>query len=66
MTKDGQIINGGPDHYAWLAAAKHFRDFLAAGRPVPRQPENQERKTLTLDELRRIVEDNATAPPAAA
>jgi hypothetical protein len=31
----------------------------------PKQPENQERKTLTLDELRRIVEDNAKAPPAA-
>ena len=66
MTKDGQIIYGGPDHYARLAATKHFRDFMAAGRPAPKQPENQERKTLTLDELRRIVEDNATDPPAAA
>jgi hypothetical protein len=66
MTKDGQIINGGPDHYAQLAATKHFRDFLAAGRPAPKQSENQERKTLTLDELRRIVEDNAKGRPAAA
>ena len=60
MTKDGQI------HYARLAATKHFRDFVAAGRPAPKQVENQERKTLTLDELRRIVEDNAKKPPAAA
>ena len=65
-TKDGQILDGGPDHYARLAATKHFRDFITLGRPEPKQLENQERKTLTLDELRRIVEDNATAPPAAA
>jgi hypothetical protein len=32
LTKEGQIIYGGPDHYARLAATKHFRDFLAAGR----------------------------------
>jgi hypothetical protein len=30
MTKDGLIVYGGPDHYARLAATKHFRDFLAA------------------------------------
>ena len=31
LNKDGQILYGGPDHYARLAAGKHFRDFLAAG-----------------------------------
>src|SRR6186713_669936 len=31
MTKEGQIMQGGPDHYARLAATKHFRDFLSAG-----------------------------------
>ena len=30
MTKEGQIMQGGPDHYARLAATKHFRDFLMA------------------------------------
>jgi hypothetical protein len=34
MTKEGQIIYDGPDHYARTAATKHFRDFLAAGRPA--------------------------------
>jgi hypothetical protein len=33
MTKEVKVISGGPDHYARLAATKHFRDFLAAGRP---------------------------------
>jgi hypothetical protein len=31
LTKEGQIIYGGPEHYARLAATKHFRDFLGAG-----------------------------------
>ena len=39
LTKDGQILQGGPDHYARLAATKHFRDFLMASRPAPKQPE---------------------------
>jgi hypothetical protein len=56
MTKDGQIIYGGPDHYARLAAGKHFRDFMAAGRPAPKNSEKEERRHLTLDELRRLVE----------
>jgi hypothetical protein len=30
LAKDGQIIHGGPDHYARLAAGKHLRDFMAA------------------------------------
>ena len=55
LTKDGQIIYGGPDHYARLAAGKHFRDFLAAGRPAPKQSEIEERKHLTIDELRQIA-----------
>ena len=41
MTKEGEILYGGPDHYARLAATKHFRDFLGAGRPVPKQPEKE-------------------------
>jgi hypothetical protein len=32
LTKDGQIMQGGPDHYARLAATKHLRDFLMASR----------------------------------
>jgi hypothetical protein len=42
MTKDGQIVHGGPDHYARLAATKDFRDFMAGGRPARKQTENQE------------------------
>jgi hypothetical protein len=61
MTKDGQIIYGGPDHYARLAATKHFRDFLAAGRPAPKQPEKQERRRMTLQELEELVASSAAA-----
>ena len=54
MTKEGQIIYGGPDHYARLAATKHFRGSLSAGRPAPKQPEKQQRKRLTLPELEEL------------
>ena len=54
MTKDGQIVYGGPDHYARLAATKHFRDFLGAGRPVPKQPEAK-RQIVTLQELEAML-----------
>ena len=64
MTKDGTIVQGGPDHYARVAATKHFRDFITAGRPVPKQADKQERRTLTLDELRRLVEEEARAKTA--
>ncbi len=41
LTKEGKIRYGGPDHYARLAATKHFRDCLAAGRPpAPKEDEN--------------------------
>ena len=55
LTKEGHIVYGGPDHYARLAATKHFRDFLAAGRPAPKQPEKQERRGMTLQELEELV-----------
>jgi hypothetical protein len=58
-TKDGQILQGGPDHYARLTATKHFRDFLAAGRPAPKHPEMQQQRGMTLDELRQLVESHA-------
>jgi hypothetical protein len=62
LTKEGQIIYGGPDHYARLAATKHLRDFLSAGRPAPKQPEKEERKRLTLPELEELLkEDKAQA-----
>jgi hypothetical protein len=57
LTKDGQIILGGPDHYARLAATKHFRDFLMASRPVPKQPEPKD-KMLTLPELEAMLKAN--------
>jgi hypothetical protein len=55
MTRDRQIICGGPDHYARLAATKHFREFLAAGRPTPKHVEKQERRGMTLQELEELV-----------
>jgi hypothetical protein len=57
MTKEGQIIYGGPDHYARLAATKHLRDFSSAGRPAPKQPEKEERRRLTLPELEELLRE---------
>jgi hypothetical protein len=54
MTKEGQIMQGGPDHYARLAATKHFRDFLMASRPAPKQPEAK-RQLMTLQELEEML-----------
>ena len=54
MTKEGQIMQGGPDHYARLAATKHLRDFLMASRPAPKQPEPKN-KLLTLPELEAML-----------
>jgi hypothetical protein len=48
------------DHAGWtgplrtLAATKHFRDFLMASRPVPKQPEPKD-KLLTLPELEAML-----------
>ena len=61
MTKDGQIVYGGPDHYARLAATKHFRDFLMAGRPVPKQQEKETRRGLTLPELEALLREEDKA-----
>ena len=58
MTKDGQIVFGWPDHYARLSATKHFRDFLMAGRPTPKQLEKEERKKMRLQELEELVRSN--------
>ena len=57
MTKDGQIVHGGPDHYARLAAVKHFRDLLMAGRPTPKQPEKEARRGMTLPELEALLRE---------
>ena len=54
MTKEGQIIYGGPDHYARLAATKHLRDFLMASRPAPKQPEPKN-MLMTLQELEEML-----------
>jgi hypothetical protein len=59
MTKEGRIIYGGPDYYARLAATKHLRDFLSAGRPAPKQPEKEERRRMSLPELEELLRANA-------
>jgi hypothetical protein len=53
-----------PDHYARLAATKHFRDFLMASRPVPKQPE-EKRQLMTLQELEELLRANKKSPDAA-
>jgi hypothetical protein len=57
-------MQGGPDHYARLAATKHFRDFLMASRPAPPQPEPKD-KMLTLQELEEILRANDVLPDPA-
>ena len=59
MTKEGEIIYRGRDHYARLAATKHLRDFMSAGRPAPKQPEKEDRKRLTLPELEALLKADA-------
>jgi hypothetical protein len=56
-TRDGGVFEGGPDHYARLAATKHFRDFLTAGRPPASQIE-EKRRTFTLDEIEWAIQDH--------
>jgi hypothetical protein len=58
MTKEGQIVYGGPDHYARLAATKHLRDFLSAGRLAPKQPEKEERRRLTLQKVEELLRED--------
>jgi len=53
-TKGGQVFSGGPDHYARLAATKHLREFLSAGRPAAKPVE--ERTEVTLEEFQRLLE----------
>ena len=60
MTKEGEIVYGGPDHYARLAATNHFRDLLLAGRPASKQPAKEEKRRITLQELRRENKQNQT------
>jgi hypothetical protein len=55
MTKEGQIVAGGPDHYVRLAAKKHFHDFITLGGPGPEQPE-QQRRTIRCEELKQLAE----------
>ena len=59
-TKDGQIFKGGPDHYARLAAAKHLREFITAGRPSPKLPDDYGKpKTFSIEEIEEALQDNA-------
>ena len=65
-TKDGQIFTGGPDHYARLAAAKHLRELIMAGRPAPKLPDDYGKpKTLSIEDIERVLrhrEEQASAP----
>jgi hypothetical protein len=52
------ILNLGADHYARLTAAKRYIELVTAGRPTPRAPyEAREKRTITLQELERLVTD---------
>src|SRR3954451_23713361 len=56
-TREGEVLQGGPDHYARLAAGKQLRDFLTAGRP-PAKEKEQQRRQFTLDEIRAAIAAN--------
>lgn len=59
-TKDGQIFTGGPDHYARLAAAKHLRELIMAGRPAPKLPDDYGKpKMLSIEDIERLLNDRA-------
>ena len=62
LTKEGQIMQGGPDHYARLAATKHLRDFLMASLPAPKQlePKNMLMTLQELEEMLRARKDSRT------
>jgi uncharacterized protein YciI len=63
-SREGEVLQGGPDHYARLAAAKQLRDFLTAGRPPAKQnPESEKR--WTLEELEAVVANRNKLKPAA-
>jgi hypothetical protein len=56
-TRDGRVFEGGPDHYARLAATKHLRDFLTAGRPPAKHVEEGDR-LFTLEEIQTAIANN--------
>ncbi len=58
-TKEGEVQQGGPDHYARLAAAKQLRDLLTAGRPPAKEKPEEKRRHFTLEEIETaLVEAN--------
>ena len=63
--KDGQVLYGGPDHYARLSAVKHLRDFLTAGRPSARPvDDSRQKRQFTLEDIEealRNAEDSKSA-----
>jgi len=64
VVANGCKLNLGADHYARLTAAKRFMELLTAGRPVPRAPgDSAAPKTITLEELERLIEQNKTEQP---
>lgn len=58
----GRIRNLGGDPFARLTAAKRFLELVTVGRPTPHTPdEGDKTKTITLEELERIVKENKKA-----
>lgn len=47
------------------SATKHFREFLMAGRPAPKQPEKEENRLVTLQELEELVRTKNKLPDPA-
>ena len=54
-----ELVDGGPDHFAVMAACKVYLALLVAGRPTPKAPEAAERRTVTLEELQQILRESA-------
>lgn len=54
VTQLGEVVDGGPDHYARLTGVKCLTQLLTAGRQAVR-PEPAARQTLTLEDLKQLA-----------
>jgi hypothetical protein len=54
VTQFGEVVDGGPDHYARLTGVKCLTQLLTAGRQAVR-PEPAARQSLTLEELTKLA-----------
>lgn len=58
VTAKGEVIEGGPDHFARLTAVARLIKLLTAGRATPKPPEGASDGTLTLQQIEAQVDDS--------